>query len=360
MTAFALIALCVGGLLAGFLLLRHIPIVPPSIPTETTLPAVSVIIPARNEESNLPALLTSVMHSQLRPAEVIVVDDGSTDNTGAVASEFGAKVVTLTSIPTGWRGKNWACHQGALAATSETFLFLDADARFAPSGFERTLSFFHTLPPQSALSLLPFHATREPYEEVSLFFNLLMAAGAGGFGKLDRSHLFGQSLVIQRDLYLRAGGHASVRQHVLENFHFASHIRAANGDIYTASGRGTLFIRMFPHGIAQLCESWEKGFADGAADTSSLVLFFSIYWLSAAATVFVTLILGVAIPRTTALLLYLAFAFELAWQSKQIGSFRLLTAIFYPAPLLFYFIIFGRSAWRKHFRRSVTWKGRQL
>ncbi len=300
------------------------------------------------------------MQSRTQPAEVIVVDDGSTDKTGEVASALGAKVVILTSAPSGWRGKNWACHQGALTASSETLLFLDADTRFASGGLERTLSFFHGLPPESALSLLPFHTTQKPYEELSLFFNLLMAAGAGGFGGLDRPHLFGQSLVIHRELYLRAGGHAAVRQHVLENFHLASHIRGANGHPYTTSGRGTLFIRMFPHGIAQLCESWEKGFAAGAGDTSFAVLLLSIYWLSAAVMVSLLLIFGIGVPRSTALVLYLTFALQIAWLSRQIGSYRLITAILYPIPLLFYFIIFARSAWLKRFRRSATWKGRQL
>jgi 4,4'-diaponeurosporenoate glycosyltransferase len=360
MIMLALTVLCIGGLASGFLLLRHIPTIPELFAPDQIFPSVSVIIPARNEESNLPPLLTSLMQSELNPAEVIVVDDGSTDKTGAVASALGATVITLTAAPSGWRGKNWGCHQGALAASSRTLLFLDADTRFASGGLERTLSFFHNLPSDSALSLLPFHITQKPYEELSLFFNLLMAAGAGGFGGLDRPHLFGQSLLIHRELYLHAGGHAAVRKYVLENFHFASHIRAANGHPYTASGRGTLFIRMFPHGIAQLCESWEKGFASGTGDTSLAVFLFSIYWLSAAAMVSLFLLIGIGVPRSTALVLYLAFALQIAWLSRQIGSYRLITAILYPFPLLFYFVIFGRSAWLQRFRGSVTWKGRQL
>ncbi|MEO6817584.1 MAG: glycosyltransferase [Edaphobacter sp.] len=355
-----LVALSVGGLVSGFLLLRLIPTVPEYSSSEKEAGSISIIIPARNEESNLPPLLSSLMQSQPRPSEVIVVNDGSTDKTSQVASTLGATVVSLTSAPPGWRGKNWACHQGALVASSDTFLFVDADTRFLPGGLERTLSLFHSLPPQSALSLLPFHTTQKPYEELSLFFNLLMAAGAGGFGGLDRPHLFGQSLLIRRDLYLRSGGHAAVRQHVLENFYLASHIREAKGNPYTASGRGVFFVRMFPHGIAQLCESWEKGFAAGAGDTSRVVLLLSIYWLFTAILVFLVLLFEIGMSRSTACTLYLAFALQVAWLSRKIGNYRLMTSILYPAPLLFYFIIFGRSVWLKRFRHSGTWKGRQL
>jgi 4,4'-diaponeurosporenoate glycosyltransferase len=357
---FILPAVCMGGLVTGFLLLWRIPTIPKSQTLEEASADVSVIIPARNEEANLPALLTSLMSSQPRPAEVIVVDDGSTDNTASIATAFGATVITSTSPEPGWRGKNWALHHGTLAATRGTLLFLDADTRFAEGGFGRTISFFRSLPPETALSLLPFHTTLEPYEELSLFFNLLMAIGAGGFGGLDRPRLFGQSLLIHRETYLRAGGHAAVRHHILENLHLALHIRAVNGQPQTVSGRGTLFIRMFPHGITQLRESWEKAFVSGAGVTSTSVLLLSIYWLSAAATVLLLVLVDVGSARLIALSLYVAFAAQIAWLSRQIGTFRIATALLYPIPLLFYFIIFGRSAWLQYTQRPVAWKGRQL
>jgi 4,4'-diaponeurosporenoate glycosyltransferase len=351
---------CTGGLATGFLLLRRIPTIPQAPSFEKLSIDVSVIIPARDEEANLAVLLASLMESEPRPYEVIVVDDCSTDDTNSVASSFGVRVITLTSSEPGWRGKNWACHVGALAATSETFLFLDADTQFAPGGLGRLMDCFHTLPPETALSVLPFHVTHKPYEELSLFFNLLMAIGAGGFGGLDRPHLFGQSLLIRRELYSKAGGHQAVRQHVLENFHFASHLRAANGRPLTFAGRGTLLVRMFPKGVAQLRESWEKAFATGAGDTSVLVLLLSVYWLSAAATVSFVVLAAIGVTHAVALVLYLAFALQIAWLSRKIGTFRLTTALLYPLPLVFYFVIFGRSMWLQHARRPITWKGRRI
>jgi 4,4'-diaponeurosporenoate glycosyltransferase len=358
--ALLLPALCTGGLAAGFLLLRRVPTIPKVPPLERVTIDVSVIIPARDEEGNLAVLLASLMESKPKPHEVIVVDDCSTDDTNSVASSFGVRVITLTSPEPEWRGKNWACHIGALAATSNTLLFLDADTQFALGGFGRIMDCFHALPPETALSILPFHLTREPYEELSLFFNLLMAIGAGGFGGLDRPHLFGQSLVIRRELYSKAGGHRAVRRHALENFHFASHLRAVNGQPLALSGRGTLFVRMFPKGLSQLRESWEKAFASGAGDTSVLVLFLSVYWLSAAATVSLAVFAGFGFAQTVTFALYLAFALQIAWLSRKIGNFRFTTAFLYPIPLAFYFVIFGRSMWLQRARRPITWKGRRI
>ena len=52
----------------------------------------SIIIPARNEEHNLPTLLRSLVSQQVKPPEIIVVDDGSTDRTAELARELGALV----------------------------------------------------------------------------------------------------------------------------------------------------------------------------------------------------------------------------------------------------------------------------
>jgi hypothetical protein len=68
--------------------------------------------------------------------------------------------------------------------------------------------------PKMALSLLPYHAMSEAYEQLSLFFNILMAAGVGGFGFVSDPRLLGQSLLIAKEIYLAAGGHAAVRRFV--------------------------------------------------------------------------------------------------------------------------------------------------
>jgi 4,4'-diaponeurosporenoate glycosyltransferase len=348
--------LSIGGILAGFLLLRRVPTVAACKGPASMLP-VSVIIPARNEESNLPPLLTSLRNAPAPPAQTLVVDDGSTDNTAAVASQYGSSVVSSPAPAAGWTGKTWACHQGVLAATGDTLFFLDADTRFTAGGFSRTVDCFAALPPNAALSILPFHCTECWYEELSLFFNILVAMGAGGFGKLDPPHLFGQSLLIRRDLYAASGGHASVSREILENLHLAAHIRAANGILYALGGRGTLEMRMFPDGLSQLRESWQKAFATGAGVTSPLVLGLSIYWLASA---MLTAILLPVLHTPLLAALYLINAAQVGFYARQLGTFRWLTALLYPLPLAFYFAVFGQSLWRRQRNQPVTWRGRQL
>ena len=113
-------------------------------PPEPLLSRLSIIIPARNEAHNLPRLLDSIFSQPIPPLEVLVVDDASTDATASVATAHGATVVSSLPLPDGWRGKPWACHQGALATKGELLLFLDADCWFEPGGLDRILSRYHS------------------------------------------------------------------------------------------------------------------------------------------------------------------------------------------------------------------------
>jgi 4,4'-diaponeurosporenoate glycosyltransferase len=349
--------LSIAGIIAGLFLLRTVPIVTER-PTSAALDtSISVIIPARNEATNLPPLLESLQQSALLPKQILVVDDHSTDATAAVSAHHGATVVPSVVLPAGWTGKTWACHQGALTATSDNIFFLDADTYFTAGGFARIVTHFTARPPNIALSILPFHRTQCWYEELSLIFNILIAIGAGGFGKLDPPHLFGQSLLVSRDLYSRAGGHASVSRQILENLHFAASIRAANGIPHTVSGRGVLEMRMFPDGLHQLRESWQKAFADGASITTPVVLYLSIYWLSAA---MFTAMLAVSTRSPVAIALYLANVVQIFWYARQLGTFRILTVLFYPIPLAFYLAVFAQSLSRQRRNQPVTWRGREL
>ncbi len=163
----------------------------------------SIIIPARNEEFNLPTLLRSIASQSVTPREIIVVDDGSADHTSDVALRFGAKVVVPQPLPAGWRGKTWACHQGARAASGNLLMFLDADTWFEPDGLARVLAGYvvqHSRCPEhqnrlkpelqtesdpalcGAFSVGPFHTVQKLYEELSLFFNLCMVVGTVPYG----------------------------------------------------------------------------------------------------------------------------------------------------------------------------------
>ena len=346
---------CIVGLACGWWLFARTRTVPPLRKT-TSAPAFSVVIPARNEAANLPRLLVSMRASTAMAAEVIVVDDASTDATALIAREHGAVVVESKQLPAGWTGKTWACWQGAQTAKSDLLMFLDADCYFAPEGLTRVIDWMGE-EGSVAVSVLPYHSTQCWYEELSLFFNLMMAAGTGSFGAAGEGKLFGQSLIIRKELYERAGGHHAVRGERLEHLAMSQHVLAAGGRVRTAVGRGVLLMRMFPEGYLQLLESWKRSAATGASSTSVKNLLLAIAWLSGATTVFVGMACGLG---WKALWMYLFYAIQFGWIARRLGSFRLLTVVAYPVPLLFYFGVFGLSLLAKRSGVHATWKGRQV
>ncbi len=305
---------------------------------------VSVIIPARNEERNLPKLLQSLANQPIRPLEILVVDDGSTDRTSAVAAEFGATVIASRPLPDGWRGKTWACHQGALAAKGKLLLFVDADAWFGPAGLVRILANYQG----GAFSLCPYHSVQKPYEELSLFFNLNMVMGTVPGG------LFGQMLLVDAESYRRAGGHGAVKGRILENLQLSNEFIACGISVGSAAGRGVFAFRMYPNGLRELIEGWTKAFASGAGQTPPGVLLLIIAWKSGLMLAPLGWLLTGDWLRWGAA--YLLCAMQVIWFSRKVGSFRY--AFLYPVSLTFFFVIFAWSALRSG--KQVRWKGREI
>lgn len=110
-------------------------------------PFLSIIVPAYNEERRLPKTLPRIvafLGTQDYPGEVIVVDDGSVDNTVGVVDEMAAQVPLITLISNEHRGKGYAVKTGMLAARGDYLFLCDADlsmpieevARFLPPALE--------------------------------------------------------------------------------------------------------------------------------------------------------------------------------------------------------------------------------
>src|ERR1700689_1051825 len=106
---------------------------------------VSAIIPARNEEASIARAVESVA-TQAEVGEIIVVDDQSTDRTGAILVGLAARIPKLKILntgdvlPPGWAGKNYAVSIGAAAARGDWLLFTDADTYHLHGSTRRALA----------------------------------------------------------------------------------------------------------------------------------------------------------------------------------------------------------------------------
>lgn len=211
-------------------------------PDVTALPAVSIIVPARNEAANLGRLLPS-LGGLVYPGEVavLVVDDNSTDGTADVARAQGVGVLSLVGLPAGWLGKPNACHQGAKVATSDWLLFTDADTTHTPDGLARVMRYAlaHNL---DGLSCHLAHITHGWLDSVTL-----LAAFAGLFAGLPRNHasLNGQYILLRRAVYEQSGGFAGVRAEPLEDLALGRQLQGLGFGVPMVQGAGVAGVAMY-------------------------------------------------------------------------------------------------------------------
>ena len=358
MTATTLTLTAVGWM-AGTVLLWRVRTPPPATGTGPDA-TVSVVIPARDEQGRLPRLLASLAQQTTSPLEVLVVDDGSTDQTAAVGRAGGARVISAPPPPVGWLGKPWACHVGAGVAQGGSLLFLDADTWLAPDGVARLAGAQRELAPAGLLSVQPFHAVRRPYEQLSAFCNLVpfMASGAASARVASSSPVaFGPCLFTAASDLAEVGGFAAVRDQIVEDAALAHAYRRAGRPVRCLSGGRTVAFRMYPGGLASLIEGWTKNLAGGARWASPLALLGSVAWVCAGMSVTTEAVtqpsLGVAVA-------WFALSGQVFWMLRRLGSFHWTTAAVFPVPLVVFVALFLRSAVLRLAGRPVRWRGRRI
>lgn len=326
-------------------------------------PSISVIIPARNEADSLPILLASLRNGGCVPDEIIVVVGQCEDGTKGVAKGEGVTIVDSEPLPEGWVGKPWACYQGARLAKGDILIFLDADTCLEKGGLRDILDTY--LETDGIVSIQPYHKTKRLYEQLSIFFNIIMMCAMGPFtvmGRLVRPiGLFGPCVVMRKACYFEGGGHIAVKGEVVEDLALGDELKKRNLPIHCYGGRGTISFRMYPNGMRELVDGWSKGFAIGARMAYIPLLVAIIAWIGSGISATVFAIGAIWSMHNTAImwwtLAYLAYAIQVQWMACRVGTFRFYTALLFPVSLLFFVGVFFRSVFLISIKRSVKWKG---
>ncbi len=335
-------------------------------PASRSVADCAVIVPARNEELSLPNLLASISAQTVRPAEVLVVDDQSTDATRAIAEAHpGVTVVTGVAPPPGWTGKTWACEQGLGRTTSSHLVFVDADVTLAPTAVESVLAVSQER--GGLVSVQPYHHMVKAYERFSALFNVIafMGIGAASPGRDGRSvGAFGPVLCCDRDELEAVGTFEAVRGEIVEDMALARCFTHQGRPVHAFGGGALASFRMYPGGLGSLVEGWSKNFATGAATAALGRVAMVFLWITSILAS-VQLLIEVAVGRSAlpvALLaaVYAAFALQLRVMLGQMGDFGSLTAALYPALAGIFLAVFARSVWLTAVRREVRWRGRDI
>jgi 4,4'-diaponeurosporenoate glycosyltransferase len=334
----------------------------------------SIIIPARDEEKNLPLLLDDLKKQTVAIDEIICVDDGSTDQTPEIVKVFGARLITAAEKPAGWIGKSWACQQGSEAASGELFLFLDADVRLSPDGIGKLLRAYETN--HMVISVLPYHRIGKKIENLSLFFNCIQFGG-NGMGlpkrqdqKIDEKpasyqrSLYGPVILISREDYQRAGGHFAVKDSIVDDMALGEKLRDKGIPFTLFLGDGDICYRMYGGGLVDLIRGWTKNQAAGAIKTPGVIVMLVFLWVTSCASAPFYLIFNLLAQNGLfaggMLVFYGIWVFEVWRIARHLGSFSLGSILIYPVLLTFYLLIFMRSLLKRLFGQPVIWKDRKI
>ena len=233
---------------------------------DDALPSVTIVSTARDEAARVENAARSLLAQDYPNVEIIIVDDRSTDGTGAILDRLGAesprlRVIRVEALPPGWLGKCHALSIAASAARGEWLLFTDGDVWMAPDALRRGVSL--------ALALGADHlAVGADLEIHSLgerifitYFTALFFASQRPWKAPDpksKAHIgIGAFNLVRRDIYACAGGHERLRMEVLDDLGLGLIVKRAGGRSHLALHDGYLRVR-WHEGLRGLVGGVEK------------------------------------------------------------------------------------------------------
>lgn len=346
--------------------------------SEATRFELSVIIPARDEQENLPKCLQSLLaqHEKVfaldQDWELLVVDDQSSDKTRAIAEEvarqypgvrvLSAPPIELKNSARAFTGKTNACWAGAQAAQGKWLLFTDADTCHEQGDLRRAL---HEAD-RNGVALLSYSPRQimtgvAQHVLMPLIFSELASAypPAKINDSADRTAAAnGQFLMVDRKAYFSVGGHRAVGRSVLEDVDLASNLKRAKYAIRLRYAPDALSTQMY-RGFADMVQGWTKNLALLFPHALRLALWRLLDVLLLLLPVLLWLLPYLVTWQRVALLALWARTLLRFYQRVARAHFPFLDSAVSPfgLPLLIYLLLV--SFLRHRVWHNVSWKGRQ-
>ena len=235
-------------------------------------PLVSVVIPAHNEEKHAPGCIESILRSTYANIEVIVVLDRCTDATRAnlqpiAARDARMKLIDNNFCPTDWAGKCNAGRVGAEQAKGTYVLFTDADVEFSPQLIRASMGMLHERGLQ-LLSLMSTPRIRHWFEAVvqpvaAMELMRMFPVAQVNRAKNPRHFANGQFMLFERAAYDKLGGHAAVKDDLLEDIAFSGRIKDSGGRGGLAVADGMLMVEMYEK-LGEFLQGWKRIYIEGS------------------------------------------------------------------------------------------------
>jgi glycosyltransferase involved in cell wall biosynthesis len=331
---------------------------------EPTTDSVTAIVPARNEEAVIAACIISLA-SQPKIAEILVVDDQSTDGTASVVRSLMEQIPNLRlleagELPDGWVGKNHALWVGVQQANSAWLLFTDADAEHQRDSVSRALQIAQEKN-APLVSFSPEQVTETWYEKALIPFIYLRLAKRFSYEKVNDPNSLsaaanGQLLMMRRHVYDAIGGHSSVAGEVLEDVALAMRVKAAGHRIWFGPGEGIVRVRMY-RSFLEMWQGWKKNLYRLMGGTPLAVVreIESILpWIP-----ILLIVVGLKVPFLLFLGVLLLIARQTSYGFDLVRNQYPFSFIFYYVPAVALYVAVLWASYRSHVKGRIQWKGRE-
>jgi len=238
-------------------------------------PHVTILIPAKDEQSMIGQCLESILKLDYPSFDVIAIDDRSTDRTGAIMDDIATRTPRISvlhiapgSLPAGWFGKCHALNAGAESARGDWLLFVDADVTLQPDALRVTLALAEERE-YDALSILTRLTCDKPWER------LILPLAAAAWSMLHtvsltnsdtRKHIAvanGQFMLIRRSTYESVGGHEAVKSEIVEDVELFRLIKSREFRTRLLMGRDFGATRMYDD-LGRMFHGWARIFSGTA------------------------------------------------------------------------------------------------
>lgn len=356
--------------------LRRCPVLLPGSAAPASAPLISVVLPARNEAANIERCVRSLLAQSYPNLEIVVVDDSSTDATPQILARLAATdarlhVVRNSGLPRGWTGKNHAVHIGAKHAHGDWLLFVDADVTLQPGA----LSAAYLVAKQQGAAMLSLWARQELHsfwERIVQPVIVGMSHATDPFQHVSSArhphaaYANGQFILVERRAYARIGGHAAIRDEVLEDQELSRRFKQVGERLVMLDGTRVLSTRMYAS-LGEIWEGWSKNNFLALRRNLLLTLGSAIGVYFVAVSPFV---MALAIPLAgfkfssqiydplLVNLLALAVVLAIRWRARSYFGTQPRYFIWHALGGLIFIGIMLNSAYRHLGGRGVTWKGR--
>ncbi|HEY6838601.1 MAG TPA: glycosyltransferase [Geobacteraceae bacterium] len=339
--------------------LRDIPAAPPD-----TVPHVSIITAARNEERNIREALGSLLALDYPNLELIVVDDRSEDRTGTILEEMALEapalqVVRVTELPAGWLGKNHALWQGAARARGDILLFTDADIVMEPTVLSRAVRFLteNRLDHLAATPRLTMPGTFLSMFGVSfiLFFSVFARPWKARDPKSRCFIGIGAFNMVRTAAYREVGGHETIRLRPDDDIKLGKILKKGGFRSDVAYAPEFLSVEWYTS-VRQAVRGLEKNAFAGCDYRLSLALFGVCFHLLGSVFPYVALFATTGATRMVYVALVALLTLLIADCARFHGARPWLAIGFAPSALLFSWIIL-RTTVLNLVQGGITWRG---